>query len=101
MFDFKKFNETLSSKNKFYSLLSGKGIREYRNFYIYIYVYIYIYIYIRIRGIYMYLFFIWNGFEFKAQSSNSGKIFLKSIALDYHVCHVSWPNELQFTRFLY
>ena len=46
MFDFKKFNETLSSKNKFYSLLSGKGIREYRN------------LYICIRGIYMYLFFM-------------------------------------------
>ena len=42
MFDFKKFNETLSSKNKFYSLLSGKGIREYRNFYIYIYIYTYV-----------------------------------------------------------
>ena len=46
MFDFKKFNETLSSKIKFYSLLSGKGIREYRNFYIYIYICICIYIYI-------------------------------------------------------
>ena len=43
MFDFKKFNETLSSKNKFYSLLSGKGIREYRNFYIYIYIYTHTY----------------------------------------------------------
>ena len=60
MFDFKKFNETLSSKNKFYSLLSGKGIREYRNFYIYIYVYIYIYIYTYVLEEFICIYFLYE-----------------------------------------
>ena len=60
MFDFKKFNETLSSKNKFYSLLSGKGIREYRNFYIYIYMYIYIYIYTYVLEEFICIYFLYE-----------------------------------------
>ena len=60
MFDFKKFNETLSSKNKFYSLLSGKGIREYRNFYIYIYIYIYIYTYTYVLEEFICIYFLYE-----------------------------------------
>ena len=60
MFDFKKFNETLSSKNKFYSLLSGKGIREYRNFYIYIYICIYIYIYTYVLEEFICIYFLYE-----------------------------------------